>query len=266
MKKIAVVTGAASGIGAAIARALSKQLYDLVLVGRNVEALSAAAGDIKSQTPECQVLCQQADLTNAEDREAILDCFVAEGYAETLLVNNAGISLFGTISSHDHGNLEALFTTNTIAPMELSRLFIRQAIESGKVLSVINIGSTFGSIGYPGFSGYCASKFALRGFSEALSRELADVPAITVRYFAPRATKTGFNTDQINRMNAELGVSMDTPETVAAEFMVFLKSGKTSAHVGWPERFFVWLNKVAPQLVENALSKQLPVIKKYATG
>lgn len=57
---------------------------------------------------------------------------------------------------------------------------------------------------------------------------------------------------------------MDTPETVAAQFMVFLKSGKTSAHIGWPERLFVWLNKVAPQLVENALSKQLPVIKKYA--
>ena len=47
--------------------------------------------------------------------------------------------------------------------------------------------------------------------------------ALAVRYFAPRATKTGFNTDQINRMNAELGVTMDTPETVATEFMAFFK-------------------------------------------
>lgn len=65
---------------------------------------------------------------------------------------------------------------------------------------------------------------------------------------------------------ATLGVTMDSPEVVAQAFITFLKSGKTAAHIGWPERFFVWLNKVAPALVSNGLKKQLPTVKKYAAA
>jgi short-subunit dehydrogenase len=57
---------------------------------------------------------------------------------------------------------------------------------------VVNVGSTYGSIGYPGYASYCATKFALRGFSEALRRELADT-RVGVLYVAPRATRTSMN-------------------------------------------------------------------------
>ena len=59
---------------------------------------------------------------------------------------------------------------------------------------------------------------------------------------------------------------MDSPEVVAQAFITFLEGGKTAAHIGWPERFFVWLNKAAPQLASNALAKRLPTIKKFAAS
>lgn len=266
MKPLAVITGAASGIGAALAKALAKEQYDLVLVGRNADALSATAGEIISQTPQCHIHCEPADLTKPQDRTAVLNSIASSDANDILLINNAGISHFGTLASNEDTNLEMLFATNVLAPMALTRLFVSEATKRNLRLSVINVGSTFGAIGYPGFSGYCASKFAIRGFSEALSRELADEPDISIRYFAPRATKTGFNSQKINAMNAELGVTMDSPEVVAQAFITFLKSGKTAAHIGWPERFFVWLNKVAPALVSSGLKKQLPTVKKYAAA
>ena len=75
-------------------------------------------------------------------------------------------------------------------------------------------------------------------------------------------THEGFTLDGV----ATLGVTMDSPEVVAQAFITFLKSGKTSEHIGWPEHFFVWLNKTAPQLASNALAKQLPTIKKFAAS
>ena len=114
--------------------------------------------------------------------------------------------------------------------------------------SWVNIGSGFGSIGFAGYSGYSASKFALRGFTEALRRELAD-SSVRVGYLAPRATVTDMNSEQVVAMNKELGNKMDTPESVAEEFLSLLKSDQTERYIGWPERFFVKLNSLLPGVV-----------------
>ena len=79
---------------------------------------------------------------------------------------------------------------------------------------LLNMGSVFGNIGYPGYAAYSASKFAMRGFTEALRRELADT-RVRVHYLAPRATRTPINSPAVQRMNAELKVAMDPPEAVA---------------------------------------------------
>lgn len=127
----------------------------------------------------------------------------------------------------------------------------------------MNLGSTFGSIGYPGFATYCASKFALRGFSEALRRELADTP-IKVLYIAPRATRTGMNTQSVVALNDELNVAMDDPKTVAAQIAAALQYEHELLYLGWPEKFFVRLNSLLPGIVDRALRKQLPVVQRFA--
>jgi short-subunit dehydrogenase len=125
------------------------------------------------------------------------------------------------------------------------------------------MGSGFGSIGFAGYCGYSASKFALRGFSEALRRELADTQ-IDVLYLAPRATLTDMNPDEAVALNNELGNTMDTPERVASELMMLLNNAQRTRYIGWPERFFITLNNLFPSLVDKALNKQLPAIRRQA--
>lgn len=129
--------------------------------------------------------------------------------------------------------------------------------------AILNIGSVFGHIGYPGYALYSASKFALRGFSQALRRELAG-SRVQVHDLAPRATRTPINPPAVVAMNAELGVTMDPPGVVARRARELLATDTVEGVIGWPEKFFARLNAVLPRLVDRALAKQLPVIRRHA--
>jgi len=129
---------------------------------------------------------------------------------------------------------------------------------------IINIGSTFGSIGYPGFSGYCATKFGLRGFTEALRREL-DGTTTCATYVAPRATRTALNSDAVVAMNDELGTAMDDPALVADEVLRIIgRPARQDTYIGWPEKLFVRINALFPKLVDSSMRKQLPIIRRFA--
>ena len=127
---------------------------------------------------------------------------------------------------------------------------------------IINIGSIFGYLGFPGFVSYCTSKFGLRGFSQALRRELSDT-SVTVRYFAPRATKTSINSDAVMQMNAELKTDSDSPQFVADELIKFLAGNAWEKKLGGKESFFVLMNHLFPAAPDKAILGQLPIIKKY---
>jgi short-subunit dehydrogenase len=124
------------------------------------------------------------------------------------------------------------------------------------------VGSTFGSIGFPGYTAYCASKFGLRGFSEALRRELADTP-VQVIYVAPRATATAMNPEAVNELNQALGNTMDPPEKVAGAILEAMQKDEKRRFLGWPEKLFVVINGVLPRIVDKAMLKQLPVIRRF---
>jgi short-subunit dehydrogenase len=120
-----------------------------------------------------------------------------------------------------------------------------------------------GYLGYPGHAAYCASKFALRGFSEALRRELADGP-VRVLHLAPRATRTTMNGAGVCALNAELGVAMDEPATVARELVALVERPARERLLGMPERLFARLNQILPGLVDRALRRQLSIIRRHA--
>ncbi|MDY6949446.1 MAG: SDR family NAD(P)-dependent oxidoreductase [Pseudomonadota bacterium] len=128
---------------------------------------------------------------------------------------------------------------------------------------IVNIGSVLGTIGFAGNSVYCATKFGLRGFSEALRRELADT-GIKVHYFAPRATRTAFNSDLVDDMNDALGNASDEPADVARSIVRALQADRLEYVIGWPEKFFARLNALLPRLVDMALRPKLPTIRKFA--
>jgi short-subunit dehydrogenase len=128
---------------------------------------------------------------------------------------------------------------------------------------IVNIGSTFGSIGFAHFATYCASKFAIRGFSEALRRELVDTQ-VGVTYISPRATKTSLNNARTTQMLLETKTNMDDPEYVAERIIFAIENDRKEYFIGQPESFFARLNGIFPRLVDNGLLKNTRIAKKYA--
>ena len=145
--------------------------------------------------------------------------------------------------------------------MQLVARFLPRLQSAGEAW-IINVGSILGYLGYPGHTAYSASKFALRGFSEALRRELADGP-VRVLHLAPRAARTPMNPAALCALNAELGVAMDDPAVVATQLMRLLERPAAERLLGMPEKLFARINQFAPWLVDRALARQLPVIRRH---
>ncbi|PTS83124.1 short chain dehydrogenase [Pseudomonas sp. HMWF032] len=252
----AVITGASGGIGQALVAALLNEGAQLLLVGRQTETLHTLA-----QANPGKVTVVAADIRQRSGREAVVAAAQRFGGINTL-INAAGVNHFGLLEQHDESAIAELIELNVTATLQLTHRLLPLLRQQGRAL-VVNLGSTFGSIGYPGFTAYCASKFALRGFSEALRRELADTP-IKVLYFAPRATQTRMNAANVVAMNDELKVAMDAPNSVALQLLAAIRREKEERYLGWPEQLFVRLNSLLPRLVDQALRKQLPIIQRFA--
>lgn len=252
-----VLTGATGGIGAAMARRLAERGATLVLLGRNRERLENLLSEL-GQTRHSYVA---GDLSDAAARRALVEhCLVLPEPIDGL-INNAGTSVFAPIDATGADELQSLLTINLLVPMLVTRDLLPLLRRRDRAF-VVNVGSTFGSIGYPGFAGYCASKFGLRGFSEALRRELA-LSNVSVHYLAPRATHTGLNSGAVDSLNATLGNAVDDPRLVADALVKLLESENKAHYIGWPEGLFVRLNHLLPGLVDNALKKQLDTVRSF---
>ncbi|MFO0394851.1 MAG: SDR family oxidoreductase, partial [Lysobacteraceae bacterium] len=180
----------------------------------------------------------------------------------SLLILGAADSRFGLFEHSSVVDVQAQVATNLVAPMLLVRALLPCLMRLSEA-GVVGIGSTFGSLGYPGFAAYSASKFGLRGFLEALAREHADTP-LRVQYLSPRATRTALNSVAVDAMNAELGVAVDDADQVAAALLEAIEAGTRRRQLGWPERLFARLNGLVPELVDRALAKQLPIVRRFA--
>lgn len=234
----------------------------MVLVGRGLEALQTLRAELASPTSPDRHLAISADIATRAGREHVDHALRTLGRPLHGVINGAGTNRLALLADSAPADIETQIATNLTAPILLTQIALPLLDrEAGRI---INIGSSFGGIGYPGFSTYCASKFALRGFTEALRRELAD-SGVQVAYVAPRATRTGLNSPAVCAMNEALGNATDAPDRVAAivERMLLTKRMKDRA-IGWPERLFLRLNAVFPAVVDSALRKQLAVIKKFA--
>ena len=188
---------------------------------------------------------------------------MARRHEATVLINAAGLNPFGLFAEQTATDVAKAFAINAMAPLLLCHALLPVLLER-RSAHIVNVGSTFGSIGFPGFAAYSASKFAVRGFSEALRRELADTP-VRVHYVAPRATKTALATDSVRAMNAELGVRMDSAATVAAAIVRALREDRREMLLGMPERLFAKLNALFPALVDRSMRRQLSVIRRHAS-
>lgn len=254
-----LITGALGGIGRALTTELAKVSDRLVLMGRQEAALVSFAEMLRHAHPQLQVHILAGDLN---DNDYLQQAgHLARALNIDLVINNAGANHFGSYEAMGLEQQAQLMQTNLIAPMNLTKVMLPTLLKQ-KNSQVIQIVSIFGYIGYPGNVAYCASKFGLRGYSQALARELSNT-SVQVKYFAPRATKTAINKGAVERLNQELKVHQDAPEYVAQEFMQFLQSKRFERKIGFPERLFVFLNQLLPFVNDKAIKGQLPTIQKY---
>jgi len=254
-----LLTGASGGIGQALARELASRGARLGLVGRSPEPLARLAAELSSGAGEA--LAIPADLTVRSGRESVRRAMHDEFGGIDVLINNAGITDFDNFADQDPEVIERIFALNLLAPLQLTRAILPELLERGSG-RIVNLGSVFGAIAFPCFASYSASKFALRGFSEALRREL-DGSGVGVTHVAPRAVKTGLNSPAVYRMAAAVKMHMDDPEDVAHQVVRAMESDRKDVYLGFPESLFVRVNALLPRLVDRALRKQNRVMQGF---
>jgi short-subunit dehydrogenase len=284
-----LLTGAAGGIGSTIARYFAADGHRLLLTDINAGPLEKLASELcfdlhtevetltrhfaadggkqpgKPATQSCSDLHTDvqtfaADLTSVDDRNQLVR--EARRFNVDVLINAAGFNRFGLLEDISDTDIERIFSVNIISPILLCKSLLPW-LATRKSAHIVNIGSTFGSLGYAGFASYSATKFSLRGFSEALRREIADT-SIKVHYLAPRAVKTAFNEDAVNRMNEALGVTMDSPDVIPGAIAQMIRRGQSEHFIGGPEKLFVKLNTLFHRLVDKGLAGQLKTIQHHA--
>ncbi|RLU00206.1 SDR family oxidoreductase [Ketobacter sp.] len=256
-KKV-LLTGASGGIGKAIAEALLQQGASLVLAGRDIAALNQLKTVLAKEGVHIDV--GPLDLGSPQLTEQAR-ALLARHPDIDVLINGAGVNQFSACDTQSTEQLASLIDINLKGTLLLTTALL-PALKQRPEAAVVIIGSTFGSIGYPGFAAYCASKFGVRGYSEALRRELADT-RVRVFYVAPRATRTAMNEQAVTDMNQELGVAMDEPQWVADQLVQAIANNRFKLFLGWPEKWFVIINGVFSSLVDKALIKQLPTVQRY---
>jgi len=175
---VAVVTGAASGMGEQLAYALALRGSHLVLVDRDAERLAAVAESVAKRRPESRVRTFVADLSDATAVAKLGADILAAEPVLNLLINNAGVALAGTFEETSAEEFDWVLAINFAAPVALTRALLPRLRESAGS-HIVNTSSLFGLIAPPGQTAYSASKFALRGFTEALRHELAGEVGVT---------------------------------------------------------------------------------------
>lgn len=249
-RKNVLVTGAGSGIGRALAVEAARRGMAVALCGRREEALRETAALLG---PSATVLLIPADVTSAADRTRIVDHISEAWGALDTLVNNAGVIKAASVEDTDDETLDRIFRTNVIGPIALVRE-LTPLLAAARPSRVVNVGSIFGDIPYPGFAAYSASKFALRGFSMALRREFKD-KGIGVTYAAPRATRTDAAI-ALERLIAASNMQLDSPDRVARQIWQAVTREDDVVYAAGPERLYVLVQRVFPRLVDRTLARQ----------
>jgi short-subunit dehydrogenase len=189
----AVVTGAAGGIGAALAHGLARRGSSLVLLDRDADGLATVAGAIGTAHPGLGVTTHVVDLSDAEATRRVA-ATLAEAHPEvTLLVNNAGVALGGRFDQVTLEEFEWVQEVNLRAVVRLTHALL-PALKAHPGSHLVNVSSLFGLIAPAGQAAYATSKFAVRGFTEALRHELAD-DGVGVTCVHPGGTRTRIAAD-----------------------------------------------------------------------
>lgn len=263
--KVAVVTGAASGIGRATALRLAGEGAAVALVDIDSERMLAVASEIKALgVPDTRATCHHADVSDPV-RVGELPAEIVEAHGQIhILVNNAGVSVLKSFEDHSLEDLQWLIGINFFGVVHGCHFFLPE-LRRAEEAHIVNVSSMFGFVGVPGQSSYCASKFAVRGFTESLWAELRRT-SVGVTSVHPGGVETGIaRTIRVKKEGAreELEQSMKRyghpPDEVARAIVRGIRSDALRVRVG-AESFAVdWLKRLMPIGFHKLFAERLRV-------
>ncbi len=247
-----LLTGASSGIGWALAKELARHKARLILTARSTEQLDTLAKELKDQGAD--VLTVPGDVTDAQHRRRLIDLAIQTFGGLDILVNNAGVGASGFFSEAHSDRLRRIFEVNLFAAAELTRLALPQ-LRDGRNAMIVNISSVIGRRGVPGYSEYCASKFALCGWSEALRAELAPW-GIHVCLINPGLIETPFRDHQLeDKLRFKWQKQRAMPADRCARQIVRAMRWRWNELVVTIEgKFLLWMNRCFPRFVDFLLA------------
>ena len=224
--RTAIVTGAASGLGRAVAVSLARRGCHLALVDVNRAGLADTAARVAPQGVRASQ--NLVDVANPEAIAALPEVVLAEHRRVDILINNAGVALGGAFEEVSEADFEWLFAINFWGVVRMTRAFL-PLLHASDDARIVNLSSVLGLIAAPRQVAYCASKFAVRGFSEALRQELAgSTVAVTVVHPGGIATSISENArvpkgaapEEIARRREEMRKVLVMPPEKAGEIIV----------------------------------------------
>lgn len=233
-QRVAIITGAGSGIGLAIATQFACQGAQVVMIGRNLEKLKQAAQGIQAAYPEAKLIYKSADVAKSESILPVLDEVLALTGRCDVLVNNAGITEDSLLMKMTDAQWDDVMMTNLRSVFLISRHLIRSMLRQ-RSGSIINVGSVSGLMGNPGQCNYAAAKAGMIGFTKSLAKEVAS-RGIRVNVLAPGFVATAMTESLGNSFEARYRELIPLerfgkPEEIA-QAAVFLASSMSSYITG----------------------------------
>jgi len=254
--KVAVVTGAASGIGRATALALAGQGCDLAIADVNEAGLAETAEQVRALGR--RVRTDRVDVSDKERVRRFAEDVVAEYGRVDILVNNAGVTITADFEEHTLEDWEWIVGINFWGVVYGCKFFLPYLKQAGEA-HIVNVSSIFGMLGVPGQSSYCATKFAVRGLSEALWVELKD-HNIGVTSIHPAGVRTNIAKDARTKEEGKKTEAIKIierysvpPERCAELIVDAIKKNKLRQMVARESYVIDFAKRMAPGLTQRVL-------------
>ncbi len=256
---VAAVTGAASGIGRALALEFSARGCDLALADRDEAGLQTVAAEIAKAQPSRKVSVHRVDVSEPREIEAFAQAATSAHPGLNILVNNAGVALLGQFNEIDQAEMDWLMNINFWGVVHATRAFLPH-LSLRPEAHIVNLSSLFGIIAPPGQTAYAAAKFAVRGFSESLRHEL-QMAASPVKLSVVHPG--GVSTNIVRNSRAGVGVTDNARRAEVIErFDTVAKTPPTAAAL----RIIAGIEKNAPRILIGNDARLMDLLQRVMPG
>lgn len=256
----ALITGAAGGLGSALAEALAERGCHLALADINSSALASLAERLRR--PGLLISCHSIDLRGEQAAVQLAHAISKQHGQLQLVINNAGITLQKSVETHSESDWQRVFDLNFWAAVRCSRALL-PLLRAGGGGHIVNISSMAACYGMPSQSSYSSSKAALRAFSESLRSELA-VDNIGVSSIHPGAIKTNMikatlaESDDIEQAQTHMALAQRfgiSPDKAAQKILAAISRNQAQRYIGLDAKLYRTVSKCCPALLSFALAK-----------